>query len=565
MFSSKRPFVNQVLACFCRPQALLAVLLLLCGNGEIVLAGSGYRPVRRNDLPASDDSYRPLEGDRQSRRHGVTPQRRERFQLAPTDVDFNDSSDPWDRVPQLRARRNQRDFDAVDDGDGFGLLPNDAGRRFPEHGHPGRNLDPRADPARDRARQVVPAFERPDTDEAWRGQLAPAQELISRRYRDPAVLSFLNSVSSEESLAMYAETLDLISQRHLSPPSPEQLVRRGMFNLVEALRNSDFVAVNRLPANAGSLPQFEELLVQQFQQARLSSTADAVAVLQATMQLSQQLLGLAPSVIGLEFEYAAVEALDQFSAFIPPQAAGRSSAVLERGAATTPEQTVEAGQMLDRTTGYVRLSSFGVSSSAEMQEALSALADQGMQSLIIDLRGNPGGLLSSAIEISRLFLRQGTIVSTRGRNAEDDSTETASSAKTWNLPLVVLVDEHSASASEILAAAIQENGRGAIVGGHTYGKGTVQTLFPLKTARASLRLTTARFYSPTGRAMAGTGVEPDVPVNSGETSGIPGRDGAILTGLAVIHDAQNRQVTPGPFRTWQGPNRWRGERHLSAR
>jgi carboxyl-terminal processing protease len=169
-------------------------------------------------------------------------------------------------------------------------------------------------------------------------------------------------------------------------------------------------------------------------------------------------------------------------------------------------------QMVDPTVGYLKLDKFAKTSSAEMDEALWSLYGQGMESLIIDLRGNPGGLLTAAIELSDKFLPCGTIVSTRGRTAGDQSMEYAKYDHTWKLPLVVLVDENSASASEIFAAAIKENQRGLVVGRRSYGKGTVQTHFPLQSVPGNLRLTTANFYSPTGRVMAGAGVEPDVKV-----------------------------------------------------
>jgi len=162
--------------------------------------------------------------------------------------------------------------------------------------------------------------------------------------------------------------------------------------------------------------------------------------------------------------------------------------------------------------GYLRLDQFTNDSAAEIDRALWSLHRQGMRALVIDLRGNPGGLLSSAIAISNKFLPCGTIVSTRGRLAEDNMLERARFAQTWKIPLVVLVDSGSASASEIFAAAIQENQRGVVVGQPSYGKGTVQTEFPLRSVSASLRITTAKFYSPDGRPMAGAGVTPDIVV-----------------------------------------------------
>jgi len=179
-------------------------------------------------------------------------------------------------------------------------------------------------------------------------------------------------------------------------------------------------------------------------------------------------------------------------------------------------QSVSEVRILDSRNGvgYIRLDKFAEKSSAEMDAALWKLHNAGMKSLVFDLRGNPGGLLTTAIELSNKFLPQGVIVSTRGRLAQDNMSESASRSRTWKVPLVVLVDENSASASEIFAAAIQENGRGVIVGRKSYGKGTVQTHFPLRSVSGALRLTTAKFYSPNDREMAGTGVTPDLLIDN---------------------------------------------------
>ncbi|MCA9040967.1 MAG: S41 family peptidase [Planctomycetaceae bacterium] len=175
-------------------------------------------------------------------------------------------------------------------------------------------------------------------------------------------------------------------------------------------------------------------------------------------------------------------------------------------------ESVSEYKMVSSDVGYIKLEKFAQASSEEMDKALWSLHNSGMKSLVIDLRGNPGGLLTTAIELSNKFLPSGTIVSTRGRTAGDQSMETATYEQTWKTPLVVLVDKNSASASEIFAAAIQENGRGIIVGERSYGKGTVQTHFPLQAVSGNLRITTAKFYSPKGREMAGAGVTPDIAV-----------------------------------------------------
>lgn len=194
--------------------------------------------------------------------------------------------------------------------------------------------------------------------------------------------------------------------------------------------------------------------------------------------------------------------------------------------------TVNDAKLLSGTDiGYFSLSRFSQSSTAEVDQALNSLYTGGMKSLIIDLRGNPGGLLTTCVEISDRFLACGTIVSTKGRLSGDNMLETATYAKTWNVPMVVLVDGDSASASEIFAAAIQENERGVVVGTKSYGKGSVQTHFPLNAIGGDLRLTTALFYSPTGRKMAGQGVTPDVEIN--DRDGVANGDEVLVEAVRI--------------------------------
>ncbi len=224
--------------------------------------------------------------------------------------------------------------------------------------------------------------------------------------------------------------------------------------------------------------------------------------------------------------------------------------------------SVAGTQMLDAETGYIRLKQFSQSSAEDLEKAMWTLYRSGMKSLVLDLRGNPGGLLTEAVEVSDLFVPAGRIVATKGRTAADDSDERATWEKTWRIPLVVLVDEESASASEIFAAAIQENGRGVIVGRQTYGKGTVQTHFPLQSVSGNLKLTTAKFYSPRGREIAGAGVRPDVAVS--------GKTGEFLTaGLAGDQDVRTaREViargTPAALAATAGQTGVRQDLSLSG-
>ena len=131
---------------------------------------------------------------------------------------------------------------------------------------------------------------------------------------------------------------------------------------------------------------------------------------------------------------------------------------------------------------------------------------------MLDLRGNPGGLLNVAVEIAERFIDSGLIVSTRGRAQGQTQALSAQGRAKWRMPLYVLVDHDSASASEILAGALQDHQRATILGTRTYGKGSVQSIFSLRSAPAGLKLTTAKFYSPLNRPYSEQGVQPDIPI-----------------------------------------------------
>lgn len=176
--------------------------------------------------------------------------------------------------------------------------------------------------------------------------------------------------------------------------------------------------------------------------------------------------------------------------------------------------SVEDAKIIDPSLGvaYIKLTNFQRTTKTEFVNALWKLYRDGMQTLIVDLRGNPGGLLDASVELSDLFLTEGTIVSTRGRNPREDIVRRARRPGTWQVPLTLLIDGNSASASEIFAGAIQDHHRGTVVGQRSYGKGSVQGIFPLDVSTEGLRLTTARFFSPSGQAISRHGVNPDVAV-----------------------------------------------------
>lgn len=178
--------------------------------------------------------------------------------------------------------------------------------------------------------------------------------------------------------------------------------------------------------------------------------------------------------------------------------------------------SIENVRMLDPSTGvgYLKISSFQKTTAADLEAALRRLDVAGMRSLVVDLRGNPGGLLSSAVDVSDLFLERGLVVATRGRSPEEDFNYSASRPGTWRMPLVVVIDGESASSSEIFAGAMRDHGRATIVGTRSYGKGSIQGIFPLEVGGVGMRLTTAKFFSPKGLPYSRVGVEPDLQVQS---------------------------------------------------
>ncbi|MBU1234720.1 MAG: S41 family peptidase [Proteobacteria bacterium] len=172
-----------------------------------------------------------------------------------------------------------------------------------------------------------------------------------------------------------------------------------------------------------------------------------------------------------------------------------------------------SGAFLEPGFAYIRITNFQGQTTKDLKEKLVKLNnEQQIKGLILDLRNNPGGLFDQAISVADTFLEEGLIVYTKGRLPEQNMTFQAHANNGKNLyPLVVLVNEGSASASEIVAGAIQDHKRGVIVGTQTFGKGSVQTILPMPDG-AGLRLTTARYYTPNGRSIQATGIVPDVEV-----------------------------------------------------
>jgi carboxyl-terminal processing protease len=166
--------------------------------------------------------------------------------------------------------------------------------------------------------------------------------------------------------------------------------------------------------------------------------------------------------------------------------------------------------------GYIRVTQFNEQATTGLKKAIADLSAQDgdkLKGFILDLRNNPGGLLDQAISVSNAFLNRGEIVSTRGRNADETQRFTARPGDlTKGKPVIVLINGGSASASEIVAGALQDHKRATMIGTRSFGKGSVQTIIPLGSGNGALRLTTARYFTPSGRSIQAKGIVPDIEV-----------------------------------------------------
>ena len=178
-------------------------------------------------------------------------------------------------------------------------------------------------------------------------------------------------------------------------------------------------------------------------------------------------------------------------------------------------RSIPLAKMVDSSNGigYIQLTGFQKSTVMELDIALNKLKQQGMESLILDVRQNPGGLLTTAVDLLDRFIADGVLVSTRGREPNQNQTHTAHAPGTWELPLVLLIDENSASASEIVAGAFRDHHRAKIVGRKTFGKWSVQSIFDNDLGYGcGIRMTTAKFYSPNGETHSKIGLKPDIEI-----------------------------------------------------
>ena len=206
--------------------------------------------------------------------------------------------------------------------------------------------------------------------------------------------------------------------------------------------------------------------------------------------------------------------------------------------------TATGTMLADTGVGYIRVSSFASDTAAEFRKAYDDLAAAGMKGLVIDLRANPGGYITTCVDIARMLVPKGLIVSVVQRDGtrEEHTSDLAASP----YPLVVLIDKNSASASEILAGALQDTGAATIVGTTSYGKGSVQVVQPIPGEEDAIKLTIAKYYTPSGRSINGIGIEPDVAV---ELPRDATEDFQLKAAIGILEEKLGGRPAPPPAAT----------------
>ena len=315
-----------------------------------------------------------------------------------------------------------------------------------------------------------------------------------------------------EKLDLFVDALSKVENFYVDPVEPQKLVNGAINGMMK-----------RLDPFSNYLDQksFDELTVQtQGQFGGLGivvsvrdSWPTVISVLEGTPASS---LGILPGDRIVEIEGKTTRSLaidDVVSKLRGPE--GTKVTIQVAGEGETAPRTITVTRRIIHVksvpytnlfpggVGYIRLASFSATSGDELEAALETLRGQGAKGFVLDLRGNPGGLLSEAVDVSERFLPKGAVVvQTRGRAPNSDQTFYADDTRpNLSQPMVVLVDEFSASAAEIVAGALQDHDRALVVGEPTFGKGSVQSVLSLPGTKAALKLTTAKYYTPSGRSI----------------------------------------------------------------
>jgi Peptidase family S41 len=313
----------------------------------------------------------------------------------------------------------------------------------------------------------------------------------------------LATLSPAEALNVYAEVVEKIATLHpdAARATPEKLYLAGLQEFEKSLEKPEFREAYLAKSSLAKRLQFQVRLRTTFRTKLPTTSREARERLYDVMLDAQAFLPWkSATIVAFEFIFGASQCLDPWTHFAATSSLPMLSLPTVTDVAMLPSRD---------SVGYLHITSFRESTLREVQEAVAQLQTLGMKSLIIDLRGNPGGLLSVAVQVTQLFQAEGTIVSTQGRHADVvNRVYTApTGAMVYDFPLAVLVDGKTMSAAEVVANAWKEHRRAVLVGTATFGKGLVQST-PLALPSGELIVTIAYLFGPQGQPLNGHGVTP---------------------------------------------------------
>ena len=332
-----------------------------------------------------------------------------------------------------------------------------------------------------------------------------------------------NSQQKDRELQIFSQVLDKVRAGYVDVPSDHQLQEKSIEDLLGSLdphsayldKDEYKQLQGKTSGNAGGLGIDLSLRNQAIQ---VVTTRDNSPARQAGIQSGDQIIDINYQTIeGMDLKQVTAELRGKQGSEIilgiaRPGQSERIEFTLERELA--PKSSVRS-QMLEQGIGYIRIAVFQAETSEEFKSAINQLQDEGpLQGLVLDLRNNPGGLMPISVEVADTLIDQGLLLYTEGRLPEANKQYYATYGDLTNgAPIAVLINGGSASASEIVAGALQDQERATIIGTQSFGKGSVQSIMPLGDGRA-IKLTTAHYLTPSGRFIHGQGIEPDIIVEA---------------------------------------------------
>ncbi|WNK00945.1 S41 family peptidase [Thalassospiraceae bacterium LMO-JJ14] len=363
-------------------------------------------------------------------------------------------------------------------------------------------------------------------------------------------------------LALFGDVFERVRAEYVEPPSEEEMIEAAITGMLAALDpHSSFLnAKSFKEMQVNTRGEFGGLGIQVTMEAgfvKVISPIDDTPAYRAGIESGDIITHLdGESVQGLTLAQAVDKMRGKVGSDIRLSVAREGREPFDVTITRSIIKITSVRSRVEGKVGYVRITSFNEQTDKGLDRAIKKLKDEigkDIQGYVLDLRNNPGGLLDQAIAVSDAFLDRGEIVSTRSRKPEDTQRFNAREGDLADgLPVVVLINGGSASASEIVAGALQDHRRAVLLGTKSFGKGSVQTIMPLS-GNGAMRLTTARYYTPSGRSIQAKGVEPDIEVKQAKFEEIannrPRRSEADLRGALDLdknkkEDAESEKAAP---------------------